>query len=85
MYNNDTTIVVSYLIYLLISVALTVWVARTLHKRGAIFLVDAFPRQCRTRGIREPSVGGGLLSDQYWICHAGPEEQCHGHKLAGGD
>jgi hypothetical protein len=26
----------------LISVALTVWVARTLHKRGAIFLVDAF-------------------------------------------
>src|SRR5258708_21014706 len=42
MYNNDTTIVVSYLIYLLISVTLTVWVARTLHKRGAIFLVDAF-------------------------------------------
>ena len=40
--NNDTTIVVSYLVYLLISVTLTVWVARTLHKRGAIFLVDAF-------------------------------------------
>ena len=35
-------IVVSYLIYLVISIALTVWVARTLHKRGAIFLVDAF-------------------------------------------
>src|SRR5215471_19359239 len=42
MYTNDTTIVVSYLVYLLISVTLTVWVARTLHKRGAIFLVDAF-------------------------------------------
>jgi hypothetical protein len=42
MYNNETTIVVSYLVYLLISVTLTVWVARTLHKRGAIFLVDAF-------------------------------------------
>jgi hypothetical protein len=40
--NNDTTIVVSYVVYLLISVTLTVWVARTLHKRGAIFLVDAF-------------------------------------------
>jgi hypothetical protein len=26
----------------LISITLTVWVARTLHKRGAIFLVDAF-------------------------------------------
>src|SRR4029077_8390300 len=42
MYNNETTIVVSYLVYLLISVTLTIWVARTLHKRGAIFLVDAF-------------------------------------------
>jgi hypothetical protein len=41
MYNSETTIVVSYIIYLLISVALTIWVARTLHKRGAIFLVDA--------------------------------------------
>lgn len=38
----ETTIVVSYLVYVLISVNLTIWVARTLHKRGAIFLVDAF-------------------------------------------
>jgi hypothetical protein len=38
----ETTIVVTYLIYVLISVILTIWVARTLHKRGAIFLVDAF-------------------------------------------
>jgi hypothetical protein len=42
VYNNDTAIVASYLVYLLISVSLTIWVARTLHKRGAIFLVDAF-------------------------------------------
>jgi hypothetical protein len=42
MYTNDTAIVVSYLVYLLISVSLTIWVARTLHKRGAIFLVEAF-------------------------------------------
>ena len=40
---NETTIIVgAYVIYLLISVNLTIWVARTLHKRGAIFLVDAF-------------------------------------------
>ena len=38
---NDT-IVVTYLVYLFLSIGLTVWVARTLHKRGAIFLVDAF-------------------------------------------
>lgn len=42
MYTNETTIVVTYLVYLLVSVTLTIWVARTLHKRGAIFLVDAF-------------------------------------------
>lgn len=35
-------IVGSYVSYLLISVAVTVWVARTLHKNGRVFLVDAF-------------------------------------------
>src|SRR5262249_32187709 len=40
---HETTIIVSaYMVYLLISVTLTIWVARTLHKRGAIFLLDAF-------------------------------------------
>src|SRR3954462_8200361 len=37
-----TTLVTTYLAYLIISVALTVWVARTLHKNGRIFLVDSF-------------------------------------------
>jgi hypothetical protein len=31
-----------YLLYLSISVAITVWVAKTLHKNGRIFLVDSF-------------------------------------------
>src|SRR5947209_3611662 len=35
-------VVVTYACYLGISVALTVWVARTLHKNGRLFLVDAF-------------------------------------------
>ena len=35
-------IVASYVIYVAISVALTVWVAHTLHKNGRIFLVDVF-------------------------------------------
>jgi len=34
--------VYTYLFYLTISVALTVWVARTLFKNGRIFLVDVF-------------------------------------------
>jgi hypothetical protein len=31
-----------YFSYLAISIALTVWVARTLHRSGRVFLVDAF-------------------------------------------
>lgn len=38
-------IVSSYAVYLAISLAVTVWVARTLHRRGRIFLVDAFHGQ----------------------------------------
>jgi hypothetical protein len=37
-----TTLVITYIAYLVISVALTVWVARTLHKNGRIFLVESF-------------------------------------------
>ncbi|MCF3651441.1 hypothetical protein [Synoicihabitans lomoniglobus] len=31
-----------YALYLGISIALTVWVARTLHRNGRVFLIDAF-------------------------------------------
>src|SRR5678810_1321801 len=34
--------ITTYLIYLAISIALTIWVAKTLHKNGRIFLVDVF-------------------------------------------
>lgn len=36
--------ILTYLVYLLVSIALTVWVARVLFKNGRIFLVD-FSRQ----------------------------------------
>jgi hypothetical protein len=32
----------SYVVYLAISIGVTVWVARTLHKNGRVFLIDAF-------------------------------------------
>ena len=32
----------AYLLYLAISIAITIWVARTLHQNGRTFLVDAF-------------------------------------------
>jgi hypothetical protein len=34
--------ITTYLLYLSISIALTIWVARTLHKNGRVFLVDVF-------------------------------------------
>jgi len=37
-----TPVVCTYFSYLLISISLTVWVAKTLHKNGRIFLVDSF-------------------------------------------
>jgi hypothetical protein len=37
-----TPIVWTYSAYLVISISLTIWVARTLHKNGRIFLVDSF-------------------------------------------
>src|SRR5262252_5975169 len=37
-----TPIVWTYIVYLALSIPLTVWVAHTLHKNGRIFLVDSF-------------------------------------------
>ena len=37
-----SVVVVSYCLYVLVSVVLTVWVARTLHRNGRVFLVEAF-------------------------------------------
>src|SRR5881394_3707934 len=39
---NPIAVIWTYLLYLAVSVALTVWVARTLHKNGRVFLVDSF-------------------------------------------
>lgn len=35
-------ITIAYMLYLVISIALTVWVARTLSKNGEVFLVECF-------------------------------------------
>jgi hypothetical protein len=35
-------IVITYAVYLVLSVLLTVWVARTLHKNGRVFLIEVF-------------------------------------------
>ena len=37
-----TIVTSSYIVYLIVSVGLTMWVARTLHRNGRVFLVEAF-------------------------------------------
>src|SRR5439155_9925965 len=37
-----TPIVWTYIVYIALSIPLTVWVAHTLHKNGRIFLIDSF-------------------------------------------
>ena len=39
---NDKYLVSTYAIYLVLSIVLTVWVAKTLHHHGRVFLVTAF-------------------------------------------
>jgi hypothetical protein len=40
--SNSALIVTTYIVYVIFSVVLTVWVAQTLHKNGRVFLVDVF-------------------------------------------
>lgn len=42
MITESTFIVPTYIAYLCISICLTVWVAKTLHKNGRQFLIEAF-------------------------------------------
>jgi hypothetical protein len=37
-----SSIVTTYIVYIALSVALTIWVAQTLHKNGRVFLIDVF-------------------------------------------
>jgi len=39
---NNMVVVTTYLIYVVLSVLLTIWVAQTLHKNGRVFLIDVF-------------------------------------------
>lgn len=36
------TALYTYIVYATVSICLTIWVARTLHKNGRLFLIDAF-------------------------------------------
>ena len=63
-----TFVLYSYLVYLLVSIAVTVWVARTLHANGRAFLLDAFHGQeSLADSVNHLLVVGFYLINLGWI------------------
>ena len=60
--------VIAYSIYLVLSIALTVWVARVLFKNGRVFLVDAFKQNAEMAdSINHLLVVGFYLINMGWV------------------
>ena len=58
-----TTPVITYLLYITITAAITIWVGRTLHKHGRTFVIDAF----RGDEVRADAVNHLLLVGFYLV------------------
>ena len=68
MPDTDTFVLPTYLGYLTLSIAVTVWVARTLHRNGRAFLVDAFHGQeSLADSVNHLLVVGFYLINLGWI------------------
>lgn len=66
---NQTLMLGTYSAYLLLSIALTVWVARTLHSNGRAFLVDAFAGNDEMAdSVNHLLVVGFYLVNLGWVC-----------------
>jgi hypothetical protein len=58
----------SYIVYLIVSIALTMWVARTLSRNGLVFLVECFGHDDRlARSTNHLLVVGFYLINLGWI------------------
>jgi hypothetical protein len=69
MENGTSLNVTAYVIYLVISIALTVWVARTLFKNGRVFLVDVFQgNEPLADSVNHLLVVGFYLINLGYIC-----------------
>src|SRR5262245_14613020 len=65
---HNNYVLVSYAVYLILSIAVTIWVARTLHKNGRAFLVDAFHGQeTLADSVNHLLVVGFYLVNLGWI------------------
>src|SRR5689334_12631728 len=66
--SESTFIVTTYVIYLVISIAVTLWVARTLHTNGRTFLVDSFHgNDALADSVNHLLVVGFYLINLGWI------------------
>lgn len=63
-------VVTTYLGYLTISILLTIWVARTLHKNGRVFLVDIFQREDLADSVNHLLVVGFYLVNLGFVSFA---------------
>src|SRR6266516_3612102 len=63
--------ITTYLTYLAISIALTIWVAKTLHKNGRVFLVDVFHgNEALADSVNHLLVVGFYLINFGYVCMA---------------
>jgi len=63
--------ITTYLVYLSISIALTIWVAHTIHKNGRIFLVEVFHgNEPLADSVNHLLVVGFYLINLGWVCLA---------------
>ena len=61
--------IATYFVYLSVSIALTIWVAHTLHKNGRIFLVDVFHgNESLADSVNHLLVVGFYLINLGWVC-----------------
>jgi p-aminobenzoyl-glutamate transporter AbgT len=61
---------VTYLVYLAVSVVLTIWVARTLFKNGQVFLDDAFADERLAESVNHLLVVGFYLLNLGYVAVA---------------
>lgn len=63
------TLIVTYFVYLAITIGVTIWVANTLHKSGRAFLVDAFGNTELADSVNRLLVVGFYLINLGYVCH----------------
>jgi hypothetical protein len=68
---DNSMLLAAYAVYLLLSLIITIWVARTLHSNGRLFLVDAFHGQeALADSVNKLLVVGFYLINLGWIVNS---------------